>query len=291
MRLVISIPKPPSPEGNIDQLELNEYRRCFWGFYMLECLCSDASAGRLALPHEKPPFPPSLSVRSEHGGRAILPKFGDCHSGQTQDKGIIGYSFQLVELWKNALQYVIKSLESTEVPWSPGSGYFDMSSSIMEWETYLCRNHRSAHAMFSEQSPTDLQMNTRYWGPWLNVQFTYHGTLCILNNPFYLFQKVKSNAGISSTSFMETASDMALLHAKHIARLIETLGDRQFEPSDPFLGYCAAIACLSHLRYCHVEDRGVKEQAQARFATCYNFVLRLASKWPNVQVIVSGIEN
>ncbi|PQE27634.1 C6 transcription factor protein [Rutstroemia sp. NJR-2017a BBW] len=287
MRLITSVQMPLNPEVLFDQAAIDEYRRCFWGFYMLECLCSDASKGRLSLPHEKPPFPPSLSVKSAHGPPTILRKFGDYSSGQTQDKGIMGYSIQLVELWKDSLHYVLGSLNSSEVPWSSGSGYFDMSASVMEWETYLCQNHRSAHAMFSEQSPTDLLMNIRYWGPWLNVQFTYHGTLCLVNNPFWLFEKMKSNAGMAPTSFLETASDLALLHAKHIARLIETLGNRNFESSDPFLGYCAAIACITHLWYCHVEDRSVKDQAQARFAICYGFVAKLGSKWPNVKIIVS----
>ncbi|KAM3064827.1 hypothetical protein ACMFMF_011667 [Clarireedia jacksonii] len=289
MRLITSVQMPLKPETPFDQAAIDEYRRCFWGFYMLECLCSDASKSRLSLPHEKPPFPPSLSAKSVHGPPTTLRKFGDYSSGQTQDKGIIGYSFQLVELWKESLQYVLGSLDSSEAPWSSGSGYFDMSASVMEWETYLCQNHRSAHAMFSEQSPTDLLMNTRYWGPWLNVQFTYHGTLCLINNPFYLFEKVKNNAGMAPTSFLETASDLALLHAKHIARLIETLGHRNFEPSDPFLGYCAAVACITHLWFCHVEERSIKEQAQARFAICYGFVAKLAGKWPNVQIIANNL--
>lgn len=294
MRLITFIQMPLKSESSADQAILDEYHRCLWGFYLLECLCSDASTVHLSLPHDKPPYPPSLCVKSEYDTRTFQPSFGDyAPAAKTRDKGIgiLGYFFQLAELWKNVLQYVVRSLDTTETPWSPGSGYADMSALVMEWESLLCKNHRSAHAMFSEQSTTDLLINSRYWAPWLNLQFTYHCTISLINNPFFLLSKTLSNDGVTSTSFLETASDLALLHAKHTARLVETLKNKQFETTDPFLGYCVAVAAVTHLWYCKVEDRGLKEQAQMRFITCYNFVMRLAKKWPIAQIIVSSTHN
>ncbi|KAL3421545.1 hypothetical protein PVAG01_07991 [Phlyctema vagabunda] len=291
IRLLTSFQAPPESDTSDMARRMNEeYRRCIWGFYVLECICSDASTNQLSLPDHKPTYPPSLSLTSEQGTQKILPGSGKyAASEKAPDQGIIGYFFQLIEIWKNTLQYVIRSLDSTEVPWSPGSGYSDMSALVMEWESLLCKNHRAAHAMFSQQVPRDLSTYSRYWGPWLNVQFTYHTTLCLLNNPFFLWSKVRANGGVASTSFLETASDLALLHAKHVVRFIETLRQRAHEPSDPFLAYCAAVAGVTQLWYSRVEDRGPQDPAQARFVTCFNFVSQLATTWPVLRLLVTNL--
>ncbi|KAH8797766.1 hypothetical protein F5884DRAFT_814764 [Xylogone sp. PMI_703] len=289
MRLIMSAKLNSESRVPVDHTTADELRRCFWSFYMLECLCSDSSNAQLVLPHERPPYPLSLCLRSENEPDAVLQNFGNYPLEKAQDIGIIGYSVQLVELWKKTLQYTTSCLKSTEAPWSSGSGYFKMAASVMEWETYLCKNHRAAHTHFAKQSSSSLLLNLRYWAPWLNIQFLYHGTLCLINHPFFLFEKVKGFAGVISTSFVETASNMALFHAKHITRFIINLEQKHFEASDPFLGYCASVAATAYLWYCHIEDRVVKEQAQARFTTCFKFIARLGSKWPIAKKMASNL--
>lgn len=254
---------------------------------MLECFCSQVSESMPRMPSRKPPFPPSLSLKLEYDTSPVsFEERGNSNEGEMHDIGILGYALQLLELWEGSVNYITSRVDSADVPWSPNSGHFTMTAKIMEWETYLCKNHRFAHARFLEQDTAGLRKNSHYWGPWLWVQFTYHATLCLLNHPFFLSERAKSLGALISVSFLETSSDLALLHAKHISRLIGTLEELDFEISDPFFGYCAAVAATTHLWYCYVPDHSTKVQARSRFIMCHKFLLGLAKKWHLSQQMV-----
>jgi hypothetical protein len=249
---------------------------------MLECLSSQNFNGVAPKLLQKPSFPSSLSLPLEYSPGVRAPD-------KVQDLGIIGYVLQLIEIWKDSLCYVTGDTDKNDAPWLPNSTHFNLVGQVMEWESYLCHNHRSAHARFVEQDSAGLHQNQRYWNPWLLIQFTYHATHCLLNHPFFLSERIKSLVTPSSISFLETAFDLAALHARHIVRLIGKLEEKNYEVSDPFLGYCATVAATVHLRFCYVEDHGGKVQARTNFTKCYKFILRLGKTCPIAQGMVNRL--
>lgn len=249
---------------------------------MLECLSSQGFSGFPTKYTPKPSFPLSLNLILECSSAVRSPEI-------MQDLGIIGYALQLIEIWKDTLCYVTGDREKNDAPWLPNSIHFNLVGQVMEWESYLCHNHRSAHARFAGQDSAGLYQNQRYWNPWLLIQFTYHATHCLLNHPFFLSERIKSLVTPSSISFLETAFDLASLHARHIVRLIGKLEEKNYEISDPFLGYCATVAATVHLRFCYVEDQGGKVQARTNFTKCYKFIHRLGKTCPIAQAMVNHL--
>ncbi|RDW82934.1 hypothetical protein BP5796_04425 [Coleophoma crateriformis] len=263
---------------SVEHSQTEEQRRCFWNLHLLECLTCNHLESTTSSSSDRPSFPTSLNLKLEYN-KSIPITTSKCQSSGSVDLGIIGYSLQLIDLWMTSLHYVTGLNQQTVRAWAPNSGHFHLVEHIMEWESYLCKNHRYAHVRFAEHQSGDIEKNSRYWGPWLLVQFTYHGTLCLLNHPFIYLEKPGILETPESSTFSEKSSDIALLHAKHITRLIDTLEQKDVQVSDPFLGYCATIAATVNLWFCYVEDHGVKEQARSRFIKCYQFVLRLAKFW------------
>jgi hypothetical protein len=266
-------PTRPAPSN------IEERRRCFWSLYLLEMICSHAFASSQQLVGCRPPYPSSLELKPIDNLELGQPGGGNNH-------GIIGYSIELLELWQTTLNYATGQTSPKEAPWSPNSEHFQLAARIMEWEANLCKHHRSAHTKFREQDLMEVRANLRYWGPWILVQFTYPATLCLLHHPFFLSERAKDCVGRVSLSFLETSMDLALLHSKHITRMITRLDHMNMGVSDPFLAYCATVAATIDLWYCYVEDRGVKAQARRRFAICYRFIRAFAEKWPIAQKMV-----
>ncbi|KAH8649197.1 hypothetical protein BX600DRAFT_442459 [Xylariales sp. PMI_506] len=271
-----------SKSATLSQTEIEEIRRCYWSFYYLSCLTGGEPIPVFLVPHNRPPFPVSLSVDLEYCS-SIQPSTSGSPTSTAdiqEDLGIVGYSLQLLEMWQTSLQYVVQLSIQDEVPWAPNSTQFQIVQRIMELESYFCRNHKNAHVRFAEHRADGVEDHSRYWRPWLFIQFTYHATLCLLHHPFVYSDKVRVAESSEATVFLEKSSDLALLHAKHIARLVDALEQKGVEASDPFLGYCAGVAATTLLWSCYDEDGSAQRRARALLSKCYKFILALAKPWP-----------
>ncbi|KAH8892803.1 hypothetical protein GQ53DRAFT_120445 [Thozetella sp. PMI_491] len=262
----------------MSEVEVEDQRRCYWCLYHLRCLTNIDPDPLFSASQHRPPFPSSLTVDLKYS-ESIPPSTSRPGIGleSHEDSGIIGYTLQLAELWQTTLNYVTTLSKGGEAPWTPNSTQFQIAQRIMELESRLCKNHGNAHVRFAEHRAEAVQVDSEYWKPWLSLQFTYHATMCLLHHPFVYFDLVASEPSSSSAAFLETASDLALLHAKRLIRLVDTLEQKSIQVSDPFLGYCVAIAATVLLCLGEVKDGDAK--TPPRVAKCYNFIIGLAKFW------------
>lgn len=211
---------------------------------------------------------------------------------ETECAGIWTYVVQQSSLWREVRAYVAQCADGhPKPPWSPESGYAVIGAHLMDLETRFPTHHRYDAVKFLDRSTAELQQNRDYWSPWLRIQFVYHAIHSMLNHPFLYSSRPHQSVQMSvPNTFWKTSSEQALLHSTWTARLIDMVWEKDYHVSDPFLGYCAAIAATIHVYYCRAADIRVRSSAQSKLGKCMRFVDELGTVWPNCQLIVSFLE-
>jgi hypothetical protein len=272
----------------LSRIELEERRRCYWSIYLHACLTNRDPKPIFSASRNRPPFPPSLTVDLQFC-ISLPPSTSGSPFDQgknSEDLGITGYALQLAELWQTSLQYVANSSSSSEAPWTTNSTHFQIVQRIRETESCFCKNHKNAHARFGELRVDDVESNSRYWRPWLWLQFAYHAMYCLLYHPFVHHGNMKGAATAATAAFLEQSSDLALLHAKHIVPQIDVLEEKAIRVSDPFLCYVAAIASTVLIWCGHGGNGTGNQRLQLRYAKCREFILGLAKPCPVTKDLV-----
>lgn len=203
--------------------------------------------------------------------------------------GIWTYVVQQSSLWREVRGYIAQCADGhPRPPWSPESGYAVIGAHLMDLETRFPTHHRYDAVKFLDRSMAELQQNRDYWSPWLRIQFVYHAIHSMLNHPFLYSSRPHQSAQMSvPNTFWKTSSEQALLHSTWTVRLIDMVWEKDYRVSDPFLGYCAAIAATIHVYYCRASDIRVRTSAQSKLGKCMRFVDELGTVWPICQLIVS----
>lgn len=268
-------------------------RRVFWSIHLLEKICG--------LPNQLLSFredyrkPKYVTLHEEYGKDITqlppaLPE-ESAYLSHPDRTGIWTHLPQMTSLWSQVRDYISHCFEgNVSPPWLADSEYTSICSYLMDIETQVPSYHRYDAARFSDQSVEELHTHRHYWGPWLLLQFTYHVIHTILNHPFLYSSRSQSSPKLNvPNTFWKTSSELALLHATWISRLITMASEKNFSISDPFLSYCAAVAATVHLYHSRGARSHHAQTARTNLNICTKFIDELALHWPISRTIVSNL--
>lgn len=191
-----------------------------------------------------------------------------------EDTGVWSMSIHFGWIWSNVRVYVSHCANNrlTE-PWRHESMYSVVLSDLTEIEnnTPLC--HRYDAVQFYRRTAEEIAMNRAYWVPWLKLQFTYHAILTVLNHPFLYIMASQHNPKLAiPNTFWRRSSEVVLLHATWIVRLIDMVAEKNVRLADPFFAHVATIAATVQLYFCCADDPRLKFKSRADLAKCNDFL-------------------
>jgi hypothetical protein len=190
------------------------------------------------------------------------------------DTGIWSMTIHFGWVWSKVRTYVSDCANNRlREPWRHESMYSMVLSDLTEIENQTPLCHRYDHVRFYDRQPDELIVNRAYWVPWLKLQFMYHAILTVLNHPFLYIMASRHNPNLAiPNSFWRRSSELVLLHATWIVRMIDMLSDKDVRLTDPFFAHVAAIAATVQLYYCCAGDPRLKYKSRADLARCRVFL-------------------
>ncbi|KAH8809401.1 hypothetical protein F5884DRAFT_734516 [Xylogone sp. PMI_703] len=245
-------------------------KRLFWSLQLLE-QCYGRQTGLLSIPIEI--WRPRFSAGEGHIRPPPLPR-DDIGCSTSSDTGIWSMTVYFGWIWSRIRSYMSDCASNKlKEPWLHDSMYSMVYSDLMEVEnrTPLC--HRYESVKFYERKAEELRLNQSYWIPWLKAQFVYHAILTVLNHPFLYIVASQHNPNLAiPNSFWRRSSELVLLHATWIVRLIDMASDKQVRLVDPSLCHMAAIAATVQLYFCCAADPRLKYKSNIDLAKCRRFM-------------------
>ncbi|GAP86773.2 putative C6 transcription factor [Rosellinia necatrix] len=245
-------------------------KRLFWSLQILEQLYG-RQTGVLSMfsdvnrpPYSSSPFNPMTpTLPAENQGTA-----------DSMEPGIWNTGLHLGWVWSRVRKFVSDCAHNIlKEPWRHDSTYAVVQSDFMETENRIPICHRYDSVKFYARTVEELRRNLDYWAPWLKEQFTYHAIPTVLNHPFLYIVGAQHNPNLAiPNTFWKRSSELALLHATWIVRMIDMIVDKQVPLVDPFMGHIAAIAATVHLYYCCAAAAGLKQKSRTDFAKCRRFL-------------------
>lgn len=216
-----------------------------------------------------------------------LPKDDVGCSGPT-DIGIWNLTVHFGWVWSAVRRFVSDCAQNKlKEPWRHDSMYAMVLSDLTEIENKLSQCHRYESVKFYERDADDLRSMPDYWAPWLKLQFTYHSILTVMNHPFLYIVASQYNSNLTiPNTFWRRSSELVLLHATWIVRMIDMVSDKGVRLIDPFFGHAAAIAATVHLYYCCATDSRLKNKSKMDFAKCRRFLKSFLPFSPACEILV-----
>lgn len=266
-------------------------KRLFWSLQVLEQFYGRQN-GLLSVPTDI--WQPRYSSRD--GGQLELnpkaPPLPRDELGCTSpnEPGIWNTSVHLAWVWNQVRKYVSNcSHNILKEPWRHDSMYAKVLSDFMETENMIPMCHRYDSAKFYKRNVEELRRNRDYWAPWLKEQFMYHAIPTVLNHPFLYIVGAQHNPNLAiPNTFWKRSSELALLHATWIVRMIDMVVEKEVPLADPFFGYAAAIAATVHLYYCCSAAPRLKHKSNTDFAKCRRFLKGFISSSAACGALVSS---
>ncbi|KAG6063746.1 hypothetical protein E4U32_000951 [Claviceps aff. humidiphila group G2b] len=267
-----------SDEGYVTDDLINERKkRVFWSLQVLDQY-HGRQTGMLRIPTETWRQCCSSTKgddRSCQGDESNVPlPLDDLGHTSPKTPGIWNTSVQLGWVWSRVRKYVSDCAHGIfREPWRRDSTYATVLSDFMEAENSIPMCHRYDSVKFYERKVEDLRTNRDYWTTWLKEQFTYHAIPTVLNHPFLYIIGAQHNPNLAiPNTFWRRSSELALIHATWIVRMIDMVLDKQVHLTDPFFGHIAAISATVHLYYCCAAAAKLKHKSNADFAKCRKFL-------------------
>ncbi|KAG6184728.1 hypothetical protein E4U10_006329 [Claviceps purpurea] len=260
-----------------DDLINERKKRVFWSLQVLDQY-HGRQTGMLRIPTET--WRQSCSStkgddRSCQGDESNVPlPLDDLGHTSPRTPGIWNTSVQVGWVWSRVRKYVSDCAHGIfREPWRRDSTYATVLSDFMEAENSIPMCHRYDSVKFYERKVEDLRANRDYWTTWLKEQFTYHAIPTVLNHPFLYIIGAQHNPNFAiPNTFWRRSSELALIHATWIVRMIDMVLDKQVHLTDPFFGHIAAISATVHLYYCCAAAAKLKHKSNADFAKCRKFL-------------------
>jgi hypothetical protein len=253
-------------------------KRLFWSLQLLEQFYG-RQTGLPSIPTEigRP------SYSSAGGGQRLLSELDPSTpalprdtqgSSKPSEPGIWNTGIHLGWVWSRVRKFVSDCAHNRlKEPWRHDSTYAVVQSDFMETENRVPMCHRYDSVKFYERTVDEIRRNHDYWAPWLKEQVTYHVIPTVLNHPFLYIVGAQHNPNLAiPNTFWKRSSELALLHATWIVRMIDMIVDKQVPLVDPFFGHVAAIAATVHLYYCCAAAAGLKQKSKTDFAKCRRFL-------------------
>lgn len=253
-------------------------KRLFWSLQLLEQFYG-RQTGLLSAPTDiGRPFESatggSQKLYSALGSKTTSLPTDKLGHAAPSEPGIWNTGAHLGWVWSRVRRYVSDCAENIlKEPWRHDSTYAMVLSDFMEMENRIPMCHRYDSVKFYERKVEELRMNHDYWAPWLKEQFTYHAVPTVLNHPFLYIVGAQHNPNLAiPNTFWKRSSELALLHATWVVRIIDMIVEKQVALTDPFFGHIAAIAATVHLYYCCAASPRLKEKSHTDFAKCRAFL-------------------
>ncbi|KAJ5543610.1 transcriptional regulator family: Fungal Specific TF [Penicillium sp. DV-2018c] len=261
-------------------------KRLYWSLQCLEQYYGQQN-GYLCLPSElmRTFFVTSQTDRTTQDGTEInpppLPR-DDLGCTKSSDTGIWSLAVHFGWAWSRVRRYVSECARNRlKEPWRHDSMYSMILSDLTEIENKLSQCHRYDSVKFYERTAEQLKINRKYWTPWLKLQFTYHSIMTVLNHPFLYIVASQYNENLTiPNTFWRRSSELVLLHATWVVRLIDMITEKKFRLIDPFFGHVAAMAATVHLYYCCAADARLKYKSKVDFTKCRRFLKSFISFSP-----------
>ena len=261
-----------------EDLAMERKKRLFWSFQILEQHYG-RQTGLLSVSTDiwRPSYS-SPAGNDRHQGEPDtkpppLPRDNAGHS-RPSEPGIWNTSVHLGWVWSRVRKYVSVCAHGVfKEPWRRDSMYADVLSEFMETENQVPMAHRYDSVKFYERKVEELKVKQDYWAPWLKEQFTFHAVPTVMNHPFLYIVGAQHNPNLAiPNTFWRRSSELALIHATWIVRMIDMVWDKQVHLTDPFFGHVAAIAATVHLYYCCAAATRLKHKSNTDFAKCRKFL-------------------
>ncbi|KAI0405132.1 hypothetical protein F4802DRAFT_607093 [Xylaria palmicola] len=272
-------------------------KRLFWSLQLLEHFY-----GRQTGLPSSPIEIGRSSYTSTGGGHILLSELNSTMpalpterhgSAESSEPGIWNTSIHLGWVWSRVRKFVSDCAHNIlKEPWRHDSTYAVVQSDFMETENRIPMCHRYDSVKFYARTVEELRRNHDYWAPWLKEQFTYHAIPTVLNHPFLYIVGAQHNPNLAiPNTFWKRSSELALLHATWIVRMIDMIVDKQVQLVDPFLGHVAAIAATVHLYYSCAAAAGLKQKSKTDFAKCRRFIKRFLHFSPACAALDRNLDN
>lgn len=262
--------------------------RCFWTVFILENAFTKDPPTRLL---EKSPLlhtpnipsfgqpPPLLDLNLPNHSSISIDTDG------SQGPGIFSYCINLLSIWGKAMEYRENMrLGQSEDAWVASSTYSHMVEEIYRFEISLPQIHRFKNLGLSSRSPDDIAQYREYWASWLLLQTTFHTTHALLNHPIFhvLGHERSGNKGsnLRPPSFVQNTIDQAILHAGWTSQLIGISNDLNIEINDPIIGHQVIVCATVHWIFSFASNAAVAERAISDLGKCQQFIVEIASRWP-----------
>ncbi|KAJ5466153.1 hypothetical protein N7530_009940 [Penicillium desertorum] len=206
----------------------------------------------------------------------------DLGCSKSSDMGIWSLAAHFGWVWSRVRIYVSDCARNRlKEPWRHDSMYAMVLSDLTEIENKLSQCHRYDSVKFYERTAEELRLSRNYWTPWLKLQFTYHCILTVLNHPFLYIVASQYNDNLAiPNAFWRRSSELVLLHATWVVRMIDMVSEKKMRLIDPFFGHAAAIAATVHLYYCCAADPRLKYKSKVDFTKCRRFLKSFVSFSP-----------
>lgn len=200
-----------------------------------------------------------------------------------KDAGIGSYVLELVSIWGDLMSHLQQiRYGSHQNAWHPDSAYQKIRVQIFETECILPQKHRFDFVKFGERSSTEIAKFRQYWDHWILSQMLYHGIQATLNHPFLHFFRKNDQQSVRPPSFQQHVIDHSILHSRWIVRLVELCQEKQFQLSDPFVGYLVSVTATVNFFLGFSKDKQLAAKAIENFDKCEDFVGQLAQKWKHL---------
>lgn len=285
VRLAISTNVLTSGSGRGPPKKSEALQRCCWSLFVLDKIYNSSFQTLPAIPEEavlpeKPPSPLTPHAASDELSEA---QRSLQNAGQLDD-GVTSYSLQLLSTWGHLMVY-LKNIRQGQLEdaWTPNSTYQQIKSLVFRFETVLPEVHRFRNARFHERTEPERERERNYWAAWISMQMVYHVIQCILHHPFLHLAEIHRRQRLRSPSFLQHATDQAILHSAWVIRILDLCMDHNFPVYDPFVGHLAAMTAtvLFFLRFSR--DGSLATKAAKDFEVCQRFVDRMADENAHLQ--------
>ncbi|KAI1333262.1 hypothetical protein F5Y16DRAFT_407173 [Xylariaceae sp. FL0255] len=214
-------------------------------------------------------------------------------SSEASEPGIWNISIHLGLVWSRVRKFVSDCADNIlKEPWRHDSAYAVVQSDFLETENRIPMCHRYDSLKFYDRTVEELKSKHDYWAPWLKEQVTYHAIPTVLNHPFLYIVGAQYNPNLAiPNTFWRRSSEIALLHATWIVRIIDMIVEKQVPLVDPFFGHVAAIAATVHLYYCCAAAIGLKQKSNTDFTKCRKFLKSFIPFSPACAALDRNLEN
>ncbi|KAJ5330433.1 hypothetical protein N7476_000216 [Penicillium atrosanguineum] len=233
-------------------------------------------------------FASGVSLIEAERKKRLLWSFQSLDQFCSEQEGILGTA---PEIWR---QYYISDGSNAGFPRDHEASVNTSDIGIWSFAAHFgwvpwC--HRYDVVKFFERKADEVKLNRDYWVPWIKLQFTWHAILTTLNHPFLYIVASQHHPNLAvPNNFWRKSSELVLLHATWIIRMIDMVTEKEVQLVDPFYGHAAAIAATVHLYFCCATDLRLKQKSKMDFEKCKRFLKNFASFSPACATLVQMLE-